>query len=380
MKHASFRASFTIVVVTAFTLLASLGALTALGTTLLACGSDTEFGSREGAGATEADGGATLAEGAPATATALSGACPNLRTAFTERGERCHQPSTYGAWYDQVCARTYSAPGSTVTVAEVDACANAVRALPCDRYEIEIEACAFLTRAKGTLPNGSPCASAGQCATGVCNGARIDVNELQCGTCAAPRGTGEPCARGLACAEGAQCLSRTTRTTDGQTKETCEPIVPEGGACSNATSCGAMAFCDPQRNVCTKNPSAGEPCALPVANGGALRVNCRGTLVCVDGACALPHLEGEPCVASECAWGLRCDSTTKRCISRTAALGDACGSFSAICGNGLACHDSRCVSRIAPGGACEPDGTPCAEFHLCSQANGCVPIDPHVCK
>jgi hypothetical protein len=71
---------------------------------------------------------------------------------------------------------------------------------------------------------------------------------------------------------------------------------------------------------------------------------------------------GSPCeIASQCAQGFYCDSTTKTCIVR-AQLGASCGPAQS-CIDGLVCASGVCAAGLSmPGEACTFQGAGCDEY------------------
>jgi hypothetical protein len=141
---------------------------------------------------------------------------------------------------------------------------------------------------------------------------------------------------------------------------TCAPVVPAGADCAEAR-CAATARCVDDRCVARALP--GEPCEPAGCVAGARCVDdlcapparaavgeacdrsraCPYRAACVDGACVVAALIGEPCGARPCAGGV--------CVDGQCA---APGGEGTPCDRGAACIGQLCVE-----GACSAIPGPC---------------------
>jgi len=203
---------------------------------------------------------------------------------------------------------------------------------------------------KGTLPNGSPCLDATQCASGTCG----VPPGLRCGTCVDPSPIGAPC---------------------------------------DATSCAAPAVCamEPYTSsgTCAVHRSEGEACGASVP--------CHPLLRCDGGKCAARLSAGASCAAdaSACERGLFCNTIGKICQAvGTAGVGEKCGLVASggltYCGAGAVCRVDQgqaylgtCVTELPDGLICNGgsymlDG-PCTFPSRCTRGT-CVRPAPSACK
>ncbi len=296
-------------------------------------------------------------------------ACAAYRKANNARDARCRSGSVEDPAFDQFCARLVAAPGSGLSAASFQSCADKLAAIPCDQTTREVAECDF-NNTKGSLADGAACASDFQCASGECRGGDVEDDDLQCGTCA-PRGAvGAACGSGLpSCATGTTC-----RITSGGSTGTCQALATEGQTCDdlNGPSCGTQLQCDNATKKCTRYPKAGAPC----------EGICAGSLRCIAKTCQLGAEAGAACpTGSECSSGLSCNTTTRLCEpTARIPLGGACGNGQVgSCEPSADCSNNVCTARLAPGAACGPKGTECVAYYTC--LNGvCSPVDPAACK
>jgi hypothetical protein len=249
--------------------------------------------------------------------------------------------ATCGERVKMMCTDDAMAPGSGITEASIEACAESLAKATCDDVlGNRLGACSF----RGSLPDGSKCGANGQCASGLC---RKDPDRAVpasfCGTCA-PRGAaGEPCRKdenedcqnGLVCAPNLTCVApgRAGEKCDSTSKpclmnlycttaQTCAFRVAVGEPCTSSNDyddpCDRSngAFCHPGIHECIQIGTArpGERCGLappgataPVlcAPGGFAAASCipeAGGLApdgsVLSGVCGAVKQDGEPCETS----------------------------------------------------------------------------------
>lgn len=281
-------------------------------------------------------------------------------------------------WTTDRCPDLYTSPGSTITLANLQACAERYATYTCDAYYRHEDAgCEFPS---GVRELGEACAFRTQCASGYC---RIESEgEVPCGTCAQPLDLdeGEPCTffedcrSGLECAAGV-CTPRAPYAPPGAACEiyglcqgsnfcvqlpsdaakSCQPLPPAGQPCPlEVARCGPGAYCN-ENGMCQASPAAGEPCAL---NPDYLNP-CAEGLVCVArqdeaATCGPRRLAGETCTPqpqisdpqANCTEGHECvcdDATcaTGLCYDRRFA-GEACGAATELCVPGTTCEGGTC--------------------------------------
>ena len=341
-------------------------ALACLVPAAVACTSEADLGSRSGT------------SGGQNTPASLVAACGEWRSATVARGQRCSvvlDDQAYLDGFDALCARVLSAPGAQADLQRFAACAEKVRALACDVSTDTVKECDVLRSAKGTLPDGSPCAIGLQCASGSCADGRVDITRMKCGTCQPTAAVGESCAA-KRCADDAIC------SQSGDAPPICKPALAVGTACSTGDYCGREGYCDfSGTETCRANPRENEICATTTGTTSST-LNCAGELRCIGDVCKPARALGDACTEdSECDRGLACSSTTGKCVSTRVGLGGACGAEAKTsCDRGFVCFEERCVEPLAPGAACKEGGIACAPFHYCGPSVTCEPIDPNACK
>jgi hypothetical protein len=213
------------------------------------------------------------------------------------------------ARFVRACQNQFALPGSTVTPADVSACADASIC-----GERTPAACLSI----GTLAAGAACNSSSQCSSASCS-----VPAAGCGTCSVSTPDGKSCAHGSAGGPG---------------------------------GCGPHSLCDTTMPnwTCIPAPSldVGAPCPLPD--------ECKPGLYChivppgPVGTCARASAAGDSCsMGAECAYPLFCNTNLK-CQSPEPA-GSTCA-YDADCVRGLACdsYGMTCkpVAWVGAGQAC----------------------------
>lgn len=229
------------------------------------------------------------------------------------------------------CARRYGADGAQVTAADVNRCANALKAVACDAYyDFECDV------TKGTRANNASCDVNAQCQSGNCSYDSVDG--ASCGRCGAPfekaarAGEGQSCAEAL-CASGLVCTGE-----------------------------------DAESAKCVKAKDAGAACTLG---------ECKTGLVCRDDKCQAPLADGAACTDSyTCELTSACSAgkCTKLSYVKT---GETCDDAH-LCEKG-SCVDDKCVAPIADGAACTEESTAsCDEYAYC--ISGTCQMEAFVCK
>jgi len=234
------------------------------------------------------------------------------------------------------------------------ACTAAVKAAQCP------DANAVATcNARGTLPDGSPCASNVQCAGGGCIGFKQqDVSsELQCGICTTFASVDSPCGSTTQCDPAAwQCLNGTCVGPQGQ-----------GGDChiNPDTACQSGLYCNFSTFTCDPLPTLGESCTG----------DCAIPYRCFNQTCHATVSQGGSCTTDPCAYGSTCMNGT--CVATPVApAGASCAN--AVCASGLVCRGT-CQPPIAVGAPCTVGHKDCGKHLIC--VNGaCAEPDLGACK
>lgn len=315
----------------------------------------------------------------------LTAACQEFSSQLQGYAERCGQPpppDVVTAAFVQSCVGLASLPGSSVTVATLQACAattavsTSCRQPPaCLSYQGIV-----MPAAPGTLPLGATCQAGMQCASGSCSRGKYSVEPGGCGVCQQVHGLGDSCAPPEhACDEFTECR-----------QGVCAWPGPDvGSPCVNygADPCGLGLNCvtpsaDVLKGVCQPRPGLGQPChwqqEIDCATGLACDEDLCVALLpdgascgehaycqnyCHEGICQSPQTkknEGESCSFFPCDWGLLCSPEQ---ICRPAQLvseGEACGGLQQ-CAPGLVCSKGylpedppgRCVKEPGPGEPCQ---------------------------
>lgn len=239
---------------------------------------------------------------------------------------------------------TFTAPGTSVTSAQLGSCFDAIQSASCadlSNGNATLVACEF----KGTLPNATACAVSPQCQSGYCSISIESSSMNNCGKCA-------------------------TR-------------VALGGDCVT-TACETNLFCDNVSRKCVARPKAGEACTSTTW--------CAAGTTCIGAKCSAPLGENADCSASpggcDSALGLTCNASTKKCAKVSfASAGQDCGMVS---GQYVSCVGTN-YCALATGtasGKCttspkEPEDctTSCLTPAQCNPTTKkCEIFDPATCK
>ena len=284
-------------------------------------------------------------------------ACEAVGQAYRSFASRCRFSSSLGTPdAAEECLALSKAPGSFVTPAWLTACAARLQGLSCEYFPNDTCECNEDARV-GTLPDDSPCAAGGQCASGYCYGSGLE--STSCGKCAPLIPVGESCgAIAPTCVRNSRCAFPSN---------TClaVTIVKEGESCVNPDprkylECDRGLRCDVNTagtgsRVCKKLGGLGDSCGA-----------CGGFLRCLSGTCQLRALEGGACgVRDDCAPGLTC-GTKQTCVPlKRLGLGQACGrGIDGVCDDGL-----HCPFADLPPPVCTPykaKGEPCTQDDRCA--------------
>jgi hypothetical protein len=242
------------------------------------------------------------------------------------------------------CMPAIGAAGSTLTRAQVEQCAQAVKAETCEQFldNDQPSACTYT----GSLPVGAACGTDSQCNTGYC---RLGLGA--CGTCA-------------------------VRAQAGQ-------AALDGGlpSCFTDSDCVATLVC--AMGVCVGPSPAGAACSL--------QQPCQRTLACIGGKCAAPVPVGGACTfPTDCdgAHGAACNTNTRTCVAiATATSGQPCGIVNggltdcvggATCGNVNPTLQGICHQTAADNAPCGPD-IGCMAPAVCAAGARCTLPNPAVC-
>lgn len=126
---------------------------------------------------------------------------------------------------------------------------------------------------------------------------------------------------------------------------------PLGAACDFPICAGGAGYCP--AGDCVARPGAGDPCS---------GYECAPGLLCLDGACAAPGQDGDPCdVDDGCAPPLRCLAGACHALGGPSSACDT----AADCALGLDCVGSACTAV---------DPTPCTDDASCGNQGLCVSL------
>lgn len=243
------------------------------------------------------------------------------------------------------CMPAIGAPGSTLDFAQVEQCAEAVKAETCEQFldNDQPSACTYT----GAMPLGMSCGTDSQCYTGYC---RLGLPGA-CGACAVRAQAG------MAGLDGG---------------------VP---SCLGDSDCMATLVC--ALGVCVAPSPAGAACGFAQP--------CVRTLACIGGKCANPVPVGGPCtLPTDCdgTHGGACNTNTKTCVAiATAASGQPCGIVNggltncvggATCGNVNTTLQGTCHQTAADNAPCGPD-IGCMAPAVCAAGARCTLPNPAAC-
>jgi hypothetical protein len=252
--------------------------------------------------------------------------CDPYAAKFCARLDACSSPyliSAYGTMkgcqerLTLQCRSEAGLPGTGVTPASVETCAQALDTAGCDDLlGLTVPACQFV----GKLAKGGACGSGNQCQSGFCRTPETSF----CGQCdvraaeGAPCDASEACQFPLLCSEAGRCappalegeLCNESRPCKGGLQlycgsdNTCRRRSAEGKACNRSGAaplalCEVGLVCRPTANGTCRAirwVDLGESCGVP-QNGGTV-ILCAGSGSCVENICRPPGKDGDKCTAS----------------------------------------------------------------------------------
>jgi hypothetical protein len=331
------------------------------------------------------------------------GTCGAYFDALASLSQKCGEPigspnhiGELRTKFVTLCQNELNAPGATNAASAIQQCADQLNAAQsCNAPDCKTPA--------GDLAVGAPCGEGFQCQSGHCQIAKSSTGgpSSQCGTCTASAAIGEACGT-----NDVQCAPNATCTSSGSTgKLTCveRKTVKEGEVCFDPKAPSSGVKCDvglhcPISDV-TSSSSPPATCKRPSASGEACsgRSDCVIGLTCIANKCADPLAEGATCKGGDCAAGLGCDVSTKKCTTITfVADGQPCDDAIHFCDTGRCIGlsvtgGSDGVTKVTPGtckpslpdgSACDPqssEGGHCDEFSECI-AGTCQQKNASQCK
>jgi hypothetical protein len=333
-------------------------------------------------------------DGADAPAT-LAEACTDLFARLVAHDERCigvaPAPADAGAYVDS-CVAIVESPGSTLTIADVSACAGRLADEACDAYQIHPDCLGeggdllYPNHDRpGTRAPGAACMAQVQCASGHCS-----ATGGECGQCQRARARGESCSEPFDLCVVGECIAGLCDLGGTKPGEGC---IDYGDECQSDLYCRRT---DPDEiaGICTARGAAGEscdamrPCAAglycgadgcseQVADGGACPAEPDGCAsgFCVDAVCGRPAAglaEGADCTSGYCRPALACADNVCT-VPDGAPLGDAC--LDGECAAGLHCEKTCTFGDCGGPGVCAVipgPGEPCTIFAMCAPGAACV--------
>jgi hypothetical protein len=226
-----------------------------------------------------ADASGPLADAAPASdLDPAQQACASYAERFCDERSRCDRYGLAAVWGDldvcrerrmTACLVQYTAPGSTWTPADQQACNAALVGRDC---LAAITTTPAACRKAGSLPAGSPCGIDVQCQGGLCLNRTADP----CGTCSERQPAGGPCTRfGLECEAGFGCTDKHVCGPRQRLGEACDA----GHECQLDLACVGLAPGGGGTGTCQRAHGVGEPCG-PLVGGCATipdQLTCRST-------------------------------------------------------------------------------------------------------
>jgi hypothetical protein len=375
-----------------------------------------------GAGGSQAVAGASGSAGGLTFGNSLTEACIAYALAVCERGIECRGGGTSSNCLSSTlgCPDIVTSPGSTRTVATLQACAAAYRTFSCDALAAgQLPPCVT----PGTRQRGEPCAYHSQCASLTCK------KSAGCGVCASIVGEGQDCSAPdtdcspeLRCdtsqlpvkcvpklgassppaLPGQPCVDSCVRNyyCDKGGAKVCVLYPQEGMSCQKERSCATGSYCELDSLICKALPGKAAACGVDSFTGQA--AYCADGLVCHKstksmGICETPPVAGQPCLIdpetqmpapNSCGVNTRCDAATMPavCTPLGGPGADCTANGSLDCASGLTCMcppdappnqpcaTRSCYSLRYAGQRCDEPGSACHPGFACS-AGKCVPKD-----
>ena len=239
-------------------------------------------------------------------------------------------------------------PGVQIKDAEAVTCKAAVDTAACNTLLADgVKECDF----RGTLADGTACASDSQCTSGACF---VDA-KTSCGKC------------GPRAAEGADCTSsKCTRGLTCSAANKCVKAVGDGGTCDQSTPCELSLGC--LRGKCGKGLAEGAACKNGMNEtpcNGFTGLYCRPPSATVaDGTCT----QFTVATANEL-----CGVTLQPTVDFSFCENSQCvGATSTTRGT--------CKSYLADGAACDATKQPDCQFPAKCRNGKCATLDPTICK
>ncbi len=257
------------------------------------------------------------------------------------------------------CKVKMTSPGTTVTPANLVACARAESAQTCgDRGVALPKECLWM----GTLANGSPCSYDLQCQSGSCP----REPQTWCGSCQPRVAVGGSCMPGrrecnigLVCADSVCTGSRRIDgACNGTTQWVCTQPVAAGGSCSTAYQCAGREGCI--GGICTSAKQLGESCLERGSCSRSSDLECQRVFG-LGSTCqtAMPVPLGGPCSSSNdsCQASATCKgmdgapASTGVC-SAPVEDGGQCDSLKNFCAYPALCIDQKCTMQAQAAASC----------------------------
>ena len=231
-------------------------------------------------------------------------------------------------------------PGVSISLAQAEACASALRKGRCDE-QLDLGN-SPVCMIPGTLEDGKSCLSEYQCKSGYCS----RRGDFECGVCKTPSREGEACDwdndeyeyTGRECTRNLNCREGICERYSAQLGEACSDDWQNPMMCWNGARCS-------DDGICVALAKEGEACD----NGW----DCEPHLDCDQPSWDVPGVCGVPLVAK---------------------LGERCGDV-ALCEVGLYCHDSGssdavCTAFVKDFAPCNTEGAECREPFYCFPNDG----------
>jgi hypothetical protein len=305
-------------------------------------------------------------------------ACTEYFRVQCERRDACHDGLSLTECSSLTlrrCPDLLFAPGSRLSLAEVDDCAQAWEDASCDDINRGLfPDCGYT---QGAIETGEPCAFSAQCATLACG----NFGDDECGVClpvlkegdacsgsqgTCPRGTEcagtcRPTKRsnlpaGSACTAVAQCEAGYVCRSDADGVRTCQLLFEIGETCAASWEC-REGYCDADTGQCTVGAAVGMPCAED--GWGHLR-SCAQSAICED------RTEPALCTARV--------GATEICWLRSGVVdyrGNCSGELQCLCSD-ADCSERRCRFERRAGEACDDAQSACMAGTDC-RAGVCEP-------
>ncbi len=334
-------------------------------------------------------------------------ACQNLLAQKVAYAERCTGPGIYASLPDEEafvdsCVGIATAPGVTLTAADIDSCSNQLPTASCLGGGVFPSCLGYQGDLlfpehdkKGSLTTGSACFANVQCASGYCD----HYFGNNCGICKRPRNLGESCTEETdVCAEGG-CYDGICEPGGKKLGEEC---TTHGIECQPDLYCG-LSDASQSHPVCIAKADLGSPCdnakwcldRLVCIDGICKEYAPDGASCSIDGECASYYckanvctakptglVEGQDCSIGYCRADLLCPDNHICTPLTYLTEGEACAEATYVefrCAAGLYCR-AACVN-----GVCESSGTcahmplpgeHCTRYSQCAHGARCVGFDP----